>query len=209
MDGIGIGQETDGHRIVGPATEKGPKIFLYIPRLFFPLGCPFLSAPHDHEWKPLLQEEYAETSPQISPDGRWMAYVSLESGQSDIYIRPFPDVDSDKEPVSTGGGFNLLWSPNGQELIYTGAVSLMAVEVETEPKLKLGKPKTLFNIVDIGTIPRFGFDISPDGQRFLMVKLMESTEDESQAEDPPAETPHKINIVLNWFEELKERVPID
>ncbi|MFX1265343.1 MAG: protein kinase, partial [Promethearchaeota archaeon] len=163
-----------------------------------------LSIDDDHEWKPLLQEEYIEYNPQISPDGRWMAYISNESEQSVVYVRPFPDVDKDKWTVSTGGASNPLWSPDGRELFYTSSGSLMAVEVETEPTFKLGKPKILLNIGDIGPT-WFGFDISHDGQRFLMIKPLETTDDES-TEEFIAEMPRKINIVLNWFEELKERV---
>jgi serine/threonine-protein kinase len=150
--------------------------------------------------KLLLQEEYSEVLPQISPDGRWLAYMSNESGQYEVFIRPFPDVDSGgRWQVSTDGGFDQLWAPDGHELFYVIPDGTMAVSVETEPTFKLGTPRTLPI-----TGPYIDWDISPDGDRFLMLKRVEAEGDESQAEDPS-----RINIVLNWFEELKERVPVD
>ena len=82
------------------------------------LDIGMLSMEGDRKWKPLLQEKYHETQPQISPDGRWMAYVSDESGKSEVYVRPFPDVDKGKWQVSTSGGDSPLWSPDGRELFY-------------------------------------------------------------------------------------------
>jgi serine/threonine-protein kinase len=167
----------------------------------------------DHAYEPLLQEEYDERLPQISPDGRWMAYTSNVSGESEIYVRPFPGVGSDRFPVSTSGGFNPLWSPDGRELFYcrrdyTGLTGLtvMAVSVETEPTFKAGKPEPLFQAPPISFTIYDGhiWDIHPEGKRFLMMKSPPGTEDEST----PG-IPRKINIVLNWFEELKQRVPTD
>jgi len=167
-----------------------------------------LSIDGDRKWKPLLQERHIEASPQISPDGQWMAYVSNESEQQEVYVRPFPDVDKGKWQVSTGGGSGPLWSPNGRELFYLDSSnnSFMAADVETKPTFKAGKAKALFNFRDIGTSRArllSGFDISPDGKRFLMTKQRQTT-----ASEPAAARPHKINVVVNWFEELKQRVPV-
>ena len=103
-----------------------------------------LSMEGDHARKPLLQEKYSETEPQISPDGRWMAYASNESGKSEVYVRPFPDVNKGKWQVSTSGGNSPLWSPDGRELFYRSGDAAMAVRVETEPTFKPGKPTVLF-----------------------------------------------------------------
>ena len=140
--------------------------------------------------------------PQISPDGRWMAYMSDESGQNEVYVRPFPEVNKGRWQVSTGGGKSPLWSPNSRELFYLSSDSVMAVTVQTEPTFSLGTPKTLFRLTYIAGSTSGGmpWDISPDGKRFLMMKEAGST-------SKPAEAPRKINIVVNWTEELKQRVP--
>jgi len=165
-----------------------------------------ISMEGDHEWKPLLQEKYNEDQPQISPDGRWMAYMSNESGKNEIYVRPFPDVNKGRWQISTVGGSDPLWSPNAREIFYRNGDEVMAVAVETEPTFKAGKPETLFRGTYIPFSPLEGnpWDISLDGKRFLMLKEVASTSEPAAA----AETIPKINIVLNWFEELKERVPV-
>jgi hypothetical protein len=107
--------------------------------------------------------------------------------------------------VSNNGGDDPLWSPDGRELFYRNANNeIMAVSVETEPVFKAGNPEMLFQAPDFGYsfADLNNWDISHDGKRFLMMKLatIESTEETSRP---------TINIVLNWFEELKERIPVD
>jgi WD40 repeat protein len=149
--------------------------------------------------KLLLHEKYYESGPQISSDGKWLAYESNESGRYEIYLRPFPDVESGgRWQVSTSGGDFPLWSPNGKELFYRGPEAIMAVSVETRPAFKLGTPKSLFPNKYVGQ-----FDISPDGKRFLMLKPSAAADEKSTAK-----TPRKIVVVLNWLEELKRRVPV-
>ena len=162
-----------------------------------------LSMEGDRVRKPLLQHEgYNEAQPKISPDGRWMAYMSDESGQAEVYVRPFPEVNKGRWQVSTSGGGWPLWSPNGRELFYLSNDSAMVVAVETKPTLSFGTPKTLFRSTYVGSNRTGGtsWDISPDGKRFLMIKPPPSIASAGGA-------PQKINIVLNWFEELKQRVP--
>jgi serine/threonine-protein kinase len=163
-----------------------------------------LSMKGDHTRKPLLQEKYFERQPQISPDGRWMAYTSDQSGENQIYVRPFPEVNKTMWTVSTNGGNSPLWSPDGRELFYRIGNSIMAVEVEADPTFSAGKPTILFQgeYMYAGNPSLNPWDISLDGKRFLMVKQAEAatTEEESRP---------KINIILNWFEELKDRVPAD
>jgi serine/threonine protein kinase len=163
-----------------------------------------LSMEGDHKWRSLLHEKYLEFQPKISPDGRWMAYNSAESGKGEVYVRPFPEVNKGKWQVSTSGGNSPLWSPDGRELFYRGGDSVIAVAVQTEPTFKCGKPVPLFRGTYVGLNIGIGteWDISPDGKRFLMMKEAESTG------KPAAEAPRKINIVVNWFEELKQRVPV-
>ena len=159
-----------------------------------------LSMEGDHKWRPLLQEKYIQICPKISPDGRWMAYVSWESGKSEVFVRPFPEVNKGKWQVSTSGGIDPLWSPDGRELFYRSDDSVMAVAVETGPTFKAEKPEALFRDIYISPASYEyeidTWDISPDGNRFLMMK-------ESGSEF------QSINIVVNWFEELKQKVPVD
>jgi serine/threonine protein kinase len=165
----------------------------------------------DRERTFLLQEDYAETQPRVSPDGRWMAYVSSESGESHIYIRPFPDLNQGKKQVSASAGKSPLWSPDSRELFYRGigpdAGAVLAVSLESEPTLKLGNPKILFRgsyamNTNLGGV--YYWDIHPNGKKFLMIKPPGTPDDESVTDNP-----RKINIVLNWLEELKQRVPVD
>jgi Tol biopolymer transport system component len=164
----------------------------------------------NQERKFLLQHEYSESQPTISPDGQWMAYCSGEEEPkeltSDVYIRPFPDIEKSKTKVSTDGGTTPLWSPDGKKLFYLGLDnSVMVVDVKTEPTFSLGTPQKLFQSEYLPFSESAGtpWDIHPDGDRFIMIK------------PPPgvsatvATGPRKINIVLNWDEELKERVPVD
>ncbi len=163
-----------------------------------------LSMEGDRARKPLLHEDPVELNPKISPNGEYMAYASAESGQVEVYVRPFPDVNKGKWQVSTSGGNSPLWSPDGQELFYLKEDnSVMAVAVEMKPAFTLGTPRKLFsgsfaNGVGEGT----PWDIHPDGKRFLMIKPSRSL---PSTEAPPRP---KITVVVNWLEELKQRVPV-
>jgi serine/threonine protein kinase/Tol biopolymer transport system component len=177
---------------------------------FAPLGLDIgmLSMEGKREVKELLQEKYVELEPQISPDGRYVAYQSDESGKGEIYVRSFPDVNKGKWQVSSGGGGSPLWSPDGRELFYRSGDATMTVEVETEPTFKRGNPKTLFkgmyyssSILKVTYTP---WDIHPDGKKFLMIKPAASTAAAPTKASPQA----KIIVVVNWFEELKQRVPV-
>lgn len=134
----------------------------------------------------------------ISPDGRWLAYLSPESGRYEIYVRPFPDPGG-KYQISTVGGVAPLWSRDGRELFYASSPNgqLMAVDITTEPTFQAGSPRVVLE----GGIQLSGnqgrdYDVSPDGRRFLMVQGGEANLTQ-------------LNVVLNWFEELKQRVPTD
>ena len=148
--------------------------------------------------KLLLQEEYEERNPMISPDGRWLAYESDEDGQYDIYVRSFPEVDKGQWRISTNGGDNPFWSPDGRELFFENPEGIMSVPVETETAFKRGNPELLFSAPYYDLL-----DIHPENKRFLMEKPVAMTEEESSGGFP-----RKINIILNWFEELKQKVPV-
>jgi serine/threonine-protein kinase len=163
-----------------------------------------LSMEGDRKWKALLSENYNEAQPQISPDGRWMVYTSNESGQNQIFVRPFPEVNSGRWQISTSGGDSPLWSRDGREIFYRNGDAVMAVSVKTAPTFGLETPRILFRGTYVSNVLRYGnndfatWDISPDGKRFLMMK---------EAGTGAVEGPRRINIVLNWMGELKQRVP--
>jgi serine/threonine-protein kinase len=153
----------------------------------------------DRKAQPFLRTQFNESVPQFSPDGHRLAYVSDESGRWEVYVQPYPGPGG-KWQISTEGGMEPTWNPNGRELFYRIGDKMMAVDITTEPNLKAGKPKVLFERHYEPT-PATGpnYDVSPDGQRFLMLK---PSEQETAA-------PTQINVVLNWSEELKRRVPTE
>lgn len=155
-----------------------------------------------HAVTPLLQTPFRERNGEVSPDGRWLAYEANDSGRFEIHVRPFPDVASGHWQVSTDGGTRPLWARNSQELFYlapTGA--LMRVRVARGPTWAATAPTKLFEGPYGAAAFHFGrtYDVSPDGRRFLMIK-------DGAAGDPKA-TPASMVVVLNWLEELKQRVP--
>jgi len=150
----------------------------------------------DRKPQPFGHSQSRETAARFSPDGRWMAYDSNESGRDEIYVRPYPGPGG-KWQISTEGGMEPVWNPKGRELFYRNGDKMMAVEVTTRPAFSAGKPRLLFEGAYVPT-PRSlpNYDVSPDGQRFLMLEASEQ-----------GQAPEQINVVLNWFEELKRRVP--
>jgi serine/threonine-protein kinase len=156
--------------------------------------------------EPLVQTAFNELNAEISPDGRWLAYDSNESGREEIYVRPFPDANSGRWQISTGGGRTPLWARSGKELFYRapdGAVMGVAVEVAGGASVRVGTPTKLVEGPYLGgtagTTAGRTYDVSPDGRRFLMVKEAASTDATS--------APREIVVVQNWFEELKRLVP--
>jgi Tol biopolymer transport system component len=135
-----------------------------------------------------------EELPQISPDGRWLAYASNESGQNEVYVRPFPNVTQGKWMVSAQGGTSPLWSPDGRELFYRDAEAVIAVPVEAGMLFKTGRPAALFWNPDFaiaaGQPSSSVWDISPVDKRFLMSKL-----------DLPV---RKVVLLTNWLDLLKQ-----
>ena len=151
--------------------------------------------------QPLLHTPAGESAGDVSPDGRWLAYSANESGRVEVYVRPFPNVDGGRWQVSTEGGSRPAWAKNGSELFYLGlnGGSMWTVPVQTSPTFSAGNPTRLFDgRWWVGQTGRT-YDVSADGQRFLMIKDTESGE---QAAASPA-----ITVVLNWRDELKQRLP--
>jgi serine/threonine-protein kinase len=156
-----------------------------------------------HRVTPLVQSSFAERNGIISPDGRWLAYEANDSGRVEISVRPFPEVNSGHWQVSTAGGTRPLWARNGQELFYTSPTgALMRLGVEHASSWSATTP-TLLVKEGYFTTPTANtgrtYDISSDGQRFLMIK-------EGGGTDQTAAPPQLI-VVQHWTEELKRLVP--
>ena len=150
---------------------------------------------------PLLVTEFNELNAEISPDGRWLAYLSDASGHFEVYVRPFPNVEDGQWLISRDGRTKPLWGRDGRELFYWSlSGQLTAVPIEAEGSFTFGNPEVVFEQTYlIGN--RFRgrtYDISPDGKRFLMIK-----------EGGPGDETEATQVILvqNWFEELKRLVP--
>jgi len=144
------------------------------------------------------QTLFAGRNGEVSPDGRWVAYESNESGQSEVYVRPFPSVNSGRWQVSNTGGTRPRWARDSHELFYVAPPgALMTVRVGKATTFTASKPiKLLEGRYYYGAPPVLGpnYDASPDG-RFLMIKP------EGEAPSSPS-----VVIVQNWTEELRQRV---
>ncbi len=156
------------------------------------------------EARPFIQTPNFEGGGKFSPDGKWIAYTSNGGGQYEVYVTPFPE-NGPEQQISIEGGQQPVWGPSGRELFYltNDQTTLMSVGITLGPTFRmLRSPTALFDF-DIDRIRQVQppitsvYDVSPDGERFTVV----------QRREPPTE-PIPIVVVQNWFEELKERVPV-
>jgi hypothetical protein len=139
----------------------------------------------------ILDTPFVKDNVEFSPDGNLIAYQSNESGPPQIYVQSFPGPGG-KWTISIGGGTSPRWARNGRELFYRQGSRMMSVEVELAPTFRAGKPQMLFE----GSYQN-GWDVAPDASRFLMIKAA-----------APEQPPDEIDIVVNWLEELRRRVPL-
>jgi serine/threonine-protein kinase len=146
---------------------------------------------------PFLNSQSNERYPEFSPDGRWIAYTSNESGRDEVYVLDYPG-RSKKAQVSTEGGTEPLWARNGRHLFYRWVDQMWVVDDEMDGGFEAGKPRLLFEKPGYGlSMPIRGYDLSLDGRRFLMVKV------EERKPSPATE----MVLVQDWFEELKRLLP--
>ena len=145
-----------------------------------------------------LGTQFDENHPVLSPDGQWIAFNSDPSGSNEIYVRALSG-EGGSIQVSTDGGREPVWSPDGQELFYRNQDRIMAVSVQTGPTFQAQTPKLLFEGAYLDSTVLAGlaanYDVSPDGKRFVMLKAEEGSQQ------------NQITVVINWFEELKRLVP--
>ena len=142
-----------------------------------------------------LATEFDEGQAEFSPNGNWITYVSNESGAAEVYVRAYPSGDH-KTQVSSGGGRFPAWSPAGGELFYLDGNRMMAVRMSTDDSLSHGRPVPLFEELYLqSSNDHRNYDVSRDGQRFIMIKGVGSGG-------------MLLNAVFNWFEELERLVPL-
>jgi Tol biopolymer transport system component len=143
---------------------------------------------------PFLNSRAAEMQAQFSPDGRWLAYVSNESGRFEVYVRSFPDPGG-KWQVSREGGYAPIWASDGTEIyFYDGADKIMAASVSSARQFAVTKVQELFTLRGLtGFAAGRSFDVSPDGQRFVF----------AQSQEPRATT--QLNLIFDWVDLMKRR----
>jgi serine/threonine-protein kinase len=155
-----------------------------------------LSLRGDNDPLPFLQTPSQEKGAMFSPDRKWLAYMSNESGRDEVYIRPFPGPGG-KWQISTGGGSYPVWARNGKELFYRNGDKMMAVDVDTQTEFRVSEPRLLFegHYLSGHPIESGNYDVSPDGERFVMI------------EEGYAQEAYQLKVVLNWHQELKRLAP--
>jgi serine/threonine-protein kinase len=164
------------------------------------LDLSILSLEGERTVKPLIREPGNQQHPDISPDGRWIAYQTEEAGVSKVVVRPFPSVDSGGWIVSPDGGTRPRWNRRGGELFYQDPEGrLMSVAVQTGTEVTFAAPAVVVDarFVTAATFDRT-YDVSPDGTRFLTIR---------DAADAGGGPPVQVNLILNWGDELKVFVP--
>ena len=143
-----------------------------------------------------MQTPAIEVVPRFSPDGRYVAYVSDESGQNEVYVQPFPE-GGHKVTVSSDGGTKVRWSRDGKELFYVEGETLVAVSVSSGSSFSVGSATRLFEHPGLRPGGNYApYDVSADGQRFILA--------EPVGEGGAAPVP-SIRVVMNWFEEFRDR----
>jgi len=148
----------------------------------------------------LLHAAYSETNGILSPDGRWLAYQSNESGRDEIFVRPFPDITSGRWQVSTDGGTRPLWARDGRELFYflpPGRVMSVPIMTSTA-SFSAGNPRMLFAGQYVSVNSGRVYDVSPDGRRFVLIKNVMPAD---------TDTDRELVVVQSWFEELARLAP--
>jgi len=160
------------------------------------------------EAKPVLTAPYDVRNAEVSPDGRFLVYESSESATPQIFVRPFPDLNSGRWQLSTNGGIRPLWGPDGREVFYvqtdpSGTAELFAVPITASPAFSAGKPTRLFAISRLaGQSNGRPYDVSNDGKRFIAVRETPPTRDAPSVAGTP------MVFVVNWIEELKAKLPL-
>ncbi len=175
--------------VTGPTSSPDDDILGFRPGVDS-LAIPLVTSP-----------EFSEMSPALSPNGRWLAYTSDRTGQREVYVRPFPDVESGRVTVSRAGGRNPLWAHSGSELFFVDTEGgLVAAEVDADSVFRVLRSETLFTVGGNYILQTGGsyYDIGPDDERFLMLRFAGLSGDTGGG--------GRFILVQNWFEELRQRM---
>ena len=149
-----------------------------------------MSLTGDRKPVPLLASIDDDKQPRVSPDGRWLAFVSNHSGREEVYVQPFPG-PGPRTAISTGGGGEPLWAPDGSHLYYRQGSWLLAARVVTSPTFAVVARDSLFDGPFMTDRFHPNYDVTPDGKGFVMVR--------------PVEQDRQLIMVVNWIEELRQR----
>lgn len=153
----------------------------------------------DRTPKLFLESSFFLAYPEFSPDGRWIVYTSSESGAGEVYVRPYPG-PGEKHRISIEGGSQPIWTANGREILYRYGQKAFSVAISSLEPFRAQPPRLLFEAKPdeySNTTPIRSWDVSHDGQRFLLARL----------EEPKDKPVSQLQIVLNWTEELRRRAP--
>ena len=146
----------------------------------------------------LLSTAANELNGEVSPDGKWLAYESNDSGDVEVYVRPFPNVQAARWQVSAGGGRQAAWQSDSRALFYVTPESKLAgVDIAPGKVFKASRPTVVVETPIFAALAPRSYDVTADGKRFLVI------EDPSAGPDAPS-----FAVVLNWAEELKRRPPV-
>ncbi len=157
-----------------------------------------ISLQGDRKPRLYLRTPFDDSCAQLSPDGHWLVYASNESGRSEVFVRPFPDVGG-KWQISVDGGTEPAWAPDGREIFFRNRSQMLSVGITTRPVFAAGSPRVLFEgqYLTSPTMQYTNYDVTPDGKRFLMIQA-----------SPTETAASQINLVQGWFEDLRRRVPL-
>jgi eukaryotic-like serine/threonine-protein kinase len=210
-DGTGTAERltsTTQFMVLGSASPDGRQLafmqngnlgLLSLDKLDLPRQGESASAVKPHRIRELTNTTWVEDNPEISPDGRWLAYQSVEEGRSEVFVRSLEDWDRFRIKVSTSGGRTPAWARNGRELFYLDERNMLtSVPVQAGPMFIAGKPVKVLSTAYVATPGNRAYDIAPDGQRFLMIK-------EKEPAGPPP-TPPSIMVVTNWDNDIKKAI---
>ncbi|MGH9258028.1 MAG: TolB family protein, partial [Vicinamibacterales bacterium] len=204
-DGTATAEELIGPQLVAPysAVPDGRRLIVRLDGAETGVDIGMVSLVGERTVTPLIRTPFDERNAEISPDGRWLLYESSESGQPEIYVRPFPAVDTGRWQVSTTGGRWPVWARNGREIFFRaldGAVTGVPIEITAGSSVRIGTAVRLVGPRYLaGGAANREYDVSPDGKRFLMIKEGTGAED--------ASAPPQLVVVQHFDEELKRLVP--
>ena len=191
--------ESDGGLAVNAVTPDGTQVVVAADGVGGQNDLFVVTLDSDRGSEALLVTEFDERNAALSPDGKWIAFESNASGRYEVYVRPFPDVESGQWPISAAGGRYPVWARHGRALFFLQGTQLMTASVQTGARFAHGTPEVVFEAPYFFGAAGRNYDVAPDG-RFLMIK-----DGQSEEHDPSP----RIAVVLHWFEELTERAPVN